>query len=510
MGNTAVLSVELRESVPYRVYTKGPDDNIHVIDFDPSTVPPRPEPDAEKSAWVRSMERTTTMVSATEEKKPTDSVFMETGEDEDYVGEKISLDFQDADIHNIFRILHEVSGENFVIGDDVKGRVTLKLVNVPWDQVLDLVLHMNQLGTVRDGNVIRIATLATLKTEQEALVKKRQAEEAAKDLAPLMTRYIKLNYAKASDIKTHLVPMKTKRGNVTIDESTNIIILNDENQTIDKAMELIQELDAANQEIATRQVMIEARIVEADSSFTRDIGVQWGGDVGRGTLGSSSGNSSLLFGGNSYSARTATASSPNFAVDLPPSSFTSALGFAFGRIAGTTINLDIRLQALEQQGRGRTISAPKVLTLDNQEATIKQVTKIPFQVIEDGTVSIKTENAGIELSVTPYITRDERIRMKIHAEKGAPDWSNTVGGNPAIDTNTADTELFINDGQTIVIGGILTTEDTHSEGRTPWFHELPVLGWLFKQKRTVRTKEELLIFITPRIIRLDESETAGG
>ena len=164
---------------------------------------------------------------------------------------------------------------------------------------------------------------------------------------------------------------------------------------------------------------------------------------------------------------------------------------------------------MENQGKGRTISAPKILTLDNKEATIKQVTKIPFQVIEEGTVSIKTEEAGIELSVTPQITRDERIRMLIHAEKGAPDWSNTVGGNPAIDTNTADTELFLNDGQTIVIGGILSTVDTLSETRTPLLHKIPILGWLFKQKQTVRTKNELLIFITPKIIRLEKVSKAS-
>jgi type IV pilus assembly protein PilQ len=159
---------------------------------------------------------------------------------------------------------------------------------------------------------------------------------------------------------------------------------------------------------------------------------------------------------------------------------------------------------MENQGKGRTISSPKVLTLDNKEATIKQVTKIPFQVIEDNTTSIKSEEAGITLSVTPQITRDERIRMVIHAEKGAPDWSNTVAGNPAIDTNTADTELFVNDGQTIVIGGILTTEDTLNEARTPFLHKVPVLGWLFKQQQTVRNKDELLIFITPTIIKLEE------
>ncbi|MBW2107192.1 MAG: type IV pilus secretin PilQ [Deltaproteobacteria bacterium] len=505
MGNAAAIAVELREPVAYRVYQVK---NRCIMDFDPSSVPPRPMPAAEKAAWIEAMNRTVQETEAAvmgtpARKAKTEPVVTEQGKI--YTGEKISLDFQDADIHNIFRILHEVSGKNFVIGDDVKGRVTLKLVNVPWDQVLDLILKMNKLGTVTEGNVVRIATLSTLEAEQKAMAQRKKAEEEAKELEPLVTEYIKLNYADAASVKTHLDQVKSSRGKVTIDEGTNMIILQDEKQALRNEKELIAKLDEATQEIATRQVMIEARIVEADSSFTRDLGVQWGGDYTKGTPGTSSGSSTRFFGG---AGGEFSSSSPNFAVNLPPASYTSGLGFTFGRIAGSTLSLELRLLAMESQGKGRTISAPKILTLDNKQATIKQVTKIPFQVIEDNTVSIKTEEAGIELSVTPQITRDERIRMIIHAEKGAPDWSNTVAGNPAIDTNTADTELFVNDGQTIVIGGIITSEDTLNEARTPFLNKIPVLGWLFKQRRTVRTKAELLIFITPTIVRLEE-KTAG-
>jgi type IV pilus assembly protein PilQ len=507
MGDTAVVTVELREAVSYRAHTEGAEGNIYMVDFEPSSVPPRAMPEAEKPAWIQAMKETESAVTKPAAQQPERPVL--TGNRKTYRGEKISLDFQDADIHNIFRILHEVSGKNFVIGEDVKGRVTLKLVNVPWDQVLDLILHMNKLGTVTEGNVVRIATLATLESEQQALANRKKAEEAAKELEPLVTEYVKLNYADAGSLKAHLDETKSPRGKVTVDASTNMIIIQDEEEALVSSRALIKELDAANQEIATRQVLIEARIVEADSSFTRDLGIQWGGDMSRGTLGTSAGNSNRLFGGQTYTARTST-STPNYAVNLPPASFTSGLGFALGRIAGTSINLDIRLLAMENQGKGRTISAPKVLTLDNQAASIKQVTKIPYQVIEDNTVSIKQEETGIELSVTPQITRDDRIRMKIFAEKGAPDWSNTVAGNPAIDTNTANTELFVNDGQTIVIGGILTTTDTVNEAHTPVLNKIPVLGWLFKQKQTVRSKNELLIFITPKIIRLDEGLQTGS
>ncbi|MBE9581501.1 MAG: type IV pilus secretin PilQ [Proteobacteria bacterium] len=495
MGGTAVIAIELREAVPFRVHQKK---NVCIVDFDASSVPPRPMPEAEKPGWIQAMKETEAEVIREVTRPPEKPVVTEAGKT--YTGEKISLDFQDADIHNIFRILHEVSGKNFVIGQDVKGRVTLKLANVPWDQVLGLILKMNKLGTVVEGNVVRIAKLDTLAKEFKALEAKVKAEQEAKELEPLVTEYIKLNYANASSLKTHLDEVKSSRGKVTVDEGTNMIIIKDEREALDNAKKLITELDDANQEIATRQVLIEARIVEATRGFTRDLGVQWGGDYyGTGSDGNAT-TSGRLFGGQNYSS-----AGQNYAVNLPPSSITSGLGFTFGRIGGTVLNLDIRLLAMEEQGRGRTVSAPKILTLDNKKATIKQVTKIPFQVIEDNTTSIKTEEAGIELSVTPQITRDNRIRMEIYAEKGAPDWSNTVAGNPAIDTNLAETELFVNDGQTIVIGGILTTTDTVSEARVPWLSKVPFFGWLFKQRKTVKNNEELLIFITPKIIRLEET-----
>jgi type IV pilus assembly protein PilQ len=497
MGDTAVIAVELREAIPYRVYQ---DKNICIVDLEASSVPPKPMPEAEKAAWIQAMKQTVkeaqaAVVSPVDKKAPAEAVTTEDGKV--YSGQKISLDFQDADIHNIFRILHEVSGKNFVIGDDVKGRVTLKLVNVPWDQVLDLILNMNKLDTVTEGQVVRIATLSTLEAESVAMAKKKKAQETAKELEPLITEYIKLNYADAATISTHVNEVKSARGKVTIDQGTNMIIIKDEKESLEDAKVLIATIDEATQEIATRQVMIEARIVEADSSFTRDLGVQWGGDYSSG-----GGRSTTNLWGSQGTGQSST--SPNFAVNLPPSSVTSGLGFNFGWIAGATWNIEVRLLAMENQGKGRTISSPKVLTLDNKEATIKQISKIPYQVIEDNTTSIKTEEAGIILSVTPQITRDNRIRMVIHAEKGAPDWSNTVAGNPAIDTNTADTELFVNDGQTIVIGGVLSTDDTLNEARTPFMHNLPVLGWLFKQQQTVRNKDELLIFITPTIVKLEE------
>ncbi len=521
----ATIAIELREAVPYLVYQ---DSNTCLIDFEASSVPPRPmsETPAEP-AWIRATrsDGTVALVEAPEKQEPPDrqqrSSLAEKSDEPSretarsmyrgewygdalptFTGERISLDFQNVDIHNIFRILYEVSGKNFVIGDEVSGRMTLKLRDVPWDQALELVLQTNSLGATVNGNIIHIETLEAMRNRRVAKNQKLQAErDAQKNLEPLLTEYIVLSYAPASRIKPQIEALKAdERGTIAVDQDTNMIIINATRELMGRAKLLIQRLDEAYEELATRQVMIEARVVEANTNFTRDIGVQWGGDyTATGHDGSADVTGTLFGTGASTSNAT-----PNFAVDLPPASYSSGLGFTFGRIGGTVLNLDLRLLAMEENGKGRTISSPKVLTLDNKKATIKQITKIPYQVTDDNTTSIETEEAGIELSVTPQITRDKRIRMTIFAEKGAPDWSNTVNGNPAIDTNTAETELFVNDGETIVIGGILTTTDTLSQAGVPWFSKIPLIGWLFKQKKTVKEKNELLIFITPKIVELEK------
>jgi type IV pilus assembly protein PilQ len=468
MGDTAVIAIQLRETVPYRVEQK---ENVLVVDLEPSTVPPRPLPDVKAPKWQQVMKEAEAEIVKEAEVPPE------------------SLDFQDADIRHVFRILHEISGKNFVIGDDVKGRVTLKLDNVPWDQVLDLVLSMNKLGSVEEGNVVRVARLSTLEAENKAFKARAKAKQAAKELEPMVREYISVNYVDASSIKTQLDEIKTDRGKVTIHKPTNMIIMTDIQAVIDHAREDVQRLD-----VVTPQVMIEARIVEADASFTRDIGIQWGGD----TESTSTTKTYLLFGGQTF-----TAGGQNWAVNLPPGTHTSGFGFTFGRVGGTTLNLDARLLAMETQGKGRTVSAPKIMTLNNKQATIKQGTSIPYQKSEEGTVSIEFAEANLQLTVTPHITPDNRIRMEINAKKDAPDWANAVAGTPAIDTKEADTELLINDGETIVIGGILESTDEWSESRVPFLSRIPLLGWLFTQKFKSKSKDELLIFMTPKIVRLE-------
>lgn len=507
MGDTAVIAIQLREAVPYTIEQK---DNIFILEFGSTTVPPKPMPEAELPEWVKAMKEAEEAVAKqelaakeaakevvavedeVEEKEQVEAPPKEivtTAEGKIYTGEKISLDFQDADIHNIFRILHEVSGKNFVIGQDVKGRVTLKLDNVPWDQVLDLILRMNKLGTAVEGNVVRIATLSSLASEQKAVEVRLKADEAAEKMEPLEEETVWINYANASDLKARIAGLKTARGTIDVDPRTNTISIRDVRSVIQDAKKRLKKLD-----IPTPQVMIEARIVEADTTFTRDLGIQWGGDV----TDTMDQTTARLFGGQTYSA-----TSPNYAVNLPPGSFTSGLGFTFGKFAGTPFNLDVRLLAMESQGKGRTISAPKIVTLNNEEASIEQGVEIPYQVIEEGTASLKWAKAVLSLTVKPQISGDNRISLEITCKKDAPDWANAVGGTPAISKRQAKTKLLVNDGETIVIGGILTDTDEWTEKRVPFLSRIPVLGWLFRSKYKYNKKEELLIFITPKIIRLE-------
>ncbi len=483
MGDTAVIAIQLREAVPYRVEQK---ENVLVVDLEPSTVPPRPLPDVKAPKWQQVMKEAEAEIIREAEAPPEEPVLTETGKV--YTGQKISLDFQDADIRHVFRILHEISGKNFVIGDDVKGRVTLKLDNVPWDQVLDLILKMNKLDCVEEGNIVRIAKLSTLEAENKAFRAKAEAEQAAKELEPSVTAYISINYADASSIKTHLDEIKTDRGKVTIDERTNMIIMKDIQMAIDDATEIVKRLD-----VVTPQVMIEARIVEAGTDFSRELGVQWGGTYG-GT-----------WGKGAYGL-TGASGTGNWAVNLPPAGPTSGIGFDFTRIAGTSLTLDANLQAMEEEGKGKIISSPRVLTLDNKKAYIEQGVEIPYQVLgEAGAYELEWAKAVLKLEVTPHITPDRRIAMKIVAKKDAPDWSRTVQGAPAINKKETGTELLVNDGDTIVIGGIIIREESFSKKRVPWLSSIPVLGWLFKSESKRKEKRELLIFVTPTIVKLEEA-----
>jgi type IV pilus assembly protein PilQ len=486
MGNTAIIAMELREAVPYRVEQQ---ENVFHVDFEPSAVPPRPLPDTDMPQWQQVMTETEAAVAPSPEITPVEEeITTETGKV--YTGQKISLDFQDADIRNVFRILNEISGKNFIIGSDVKGKVTLKLDNVPWDQVLDLVTRMNKLGVDQEGNIIRIAPLATLEAEKKAAESARLAME---EVAPLVTEYIPINYSEATQMQAHLNEIKTERGSVSLDDRTNMIIMTDVKEAIDRAKEVVEKLD-----IVTRQVLIEARIVEAETNFSRDIGIEWGFDHstlrGADELGGPYGFSGAVAGDN------------NYAVNLPPAAATSGIDFVFSRWPGsaTSLTINASLKLAEAEGKLKIISSPKVLTMDNTEANIKQGSSIPYQKDEDGTISTTFVDAVLSLTVTPHVTMDNRISMKINATKDSPDFSQAVAGQPAIDKKEATTELLVNNGETIVIGGIITETKSANEARVPGLGKIPVIGYLFKNKGKRAERTELLIFVTTTIVDVEQ------
>lgn len=402
-----------------------------------------------------------------------------------YTGEKIALDFYQTDIKNVLRILRDVSGKNFAIDKDVTGSVTLTLVKpIPWDQVLDLILKMNQLGQISEGDIVRIVTISTLRKEEkirsDELKAAQSIQEQQKALEPLFTEYIPINYADANaDIKPRLDQIKSaKRGQVGVDARNNQIIMTDTVEKIAQAKEIIRSIDKV-----TPQVVIEARIVEVSENFSRDIGTQWGLTAGPD-----------INGGDSQTY--------TMAMNHPPAANSGSIGYQFSRIAGTNFTLNAELQAVEASGDGKIISTPKIVTLDNKEAAISQGIEYPYMERDSaGLSTTKFKKIDLELKVKPHVTPDNRINMVINIVKN--DIDSITSGVPSLSTNEAKTELLVNDGDTIVIGGILKTNIAQGERRFPMLADIPVLGWLFKSANKSTQKNELLIFITPKIVHLE-------
>lgn len=500
LKTSSMIVIELRESVPYYIEQA---DGFLLVHFDASSIPSRPAEQADIPSWKKVMAQATAEPEAIEEKKVENKV-LRPKVARKYTGEKIALDFYDTDIKNVFLILMEISGKNFAIDKDVTGKVTLALAKpVPWDQALDLILKMNQLGKTLEGDIIRITTLETLKKEeafkQAEIIAAQKTREEQKALGPLVTEYIVVNYSDAkTDVLPHLEKILTKdRGSVTVDERTNMVIMTDVVEKIEQAREIVKHLDKV-----TPQVMIEARIVEASTDFARELGVTWGGDYyGTGTH-SGGATTGRLFGssaGGDYAPV-----GQNYAVNLPISTLAGAgLGFAFTRIGGTTLNLDLKLMAMETNSKGKIISTPKIATLDNEPAKIKQGYDYPFKTLNSDTGIITTTWKPVDLllEVTPHITPDNRVSMAIKVTKND---IQTVLGETTIATKEAETKLLVNDGETIVIGGIIKDTLTWSESKVPFLGDIPVIGWLFKTKYRTTEKTEMLIFITPKIIKLEQ------
>ncbi|CAN2039693.1 type IV pilus assembly protein PilQ [Candidatus Magnetomoraceae bacterium gMMP-15] len=505
--NTAAIVMELREDVDYQVEQQN---NKLMVHFNASTVPPVK---SRLPEWRMVMDDISESLGSPKpglsivKKEPVKILPFETDKIKDkveksnYTGEKISLEFYETDIKNVFRILREVSGENFAIDSDVTGSVTLSLKKpVPWDQVLDLILRMNQLDMTKEGNIMRISRLETLKKEEAERQAAIEARQKAKEiLENLITEYIPINYNNITVFQTHLAKIKTERGSLSIDKHTNTIIMTDIPEKIELAKSIKKKLDTP-----TLQVMIEARIVEVSTVFSRDIGIRWGGDAG---IQSGSDNAGIgpqrgynILGGT-YGF--------NWAVNYPASEGLvdtgSSIGFNFSRILGLSpLELSARLSAMESQGEIRIISAPKILTLDNSKALIKQGIDYPYTVVEDGEADVKFRSADLTLEVIPHITKeDKRISMGIVATKN--DLGSIINGEQSFIRKEAETKLIVNDGETIVIGGIIKTRKSNSNTGVPALSKIPLLGWLFRTKEKKDDKEELLIFITPKIVQLGKA-----
>jgi len=415
-----------------------------------------------------------------------------------YAGKRISLDLQDADLVNVLRLFAEVANLNMILSPDVKGKVTVRMVNIPWDQAMDIILRMNGLGYALEDNILRIGSVAALTKEAEDESRAKEAKKKAEDL---ITRIIAINYAKAKEIEPTLKKSLSARGESVVDERTNTII-KDIPRNVDEVATLVKILDKP-----IAQVMIEARIIEASTNFTRDIGVQWGGtskhDAAHGNPTSFNfPNSVTVTGGPSMG--TTPSNSGNFFVNLPAAvaqGSGGAVGFTFGSL-NKALNLDLILSAMESTGEGKVISSPRVSALDNKEAKIEQGQSIPYQTTSATGTQVQFIDALLRLTVTPHVTPDNKIFMKIQATKNAPDTSLLgAGGQPSIRKNEATTEILLSDGETAVIGGILTIDRGYTEQKVPFFADIPLIGWLFKERSSRDNKTELIIFITPKVVK---------
>jgi type IV pilus assembly protein PilQ len=411
-----------------------------------------------------------------------------------YVGRRISLDFQQADISNVLRLIAEVSGFNMVVGEGVKSKVTMKLVSVPWDQALDMILKMNGLGKIRQSNILWIDTLANIAKQQN---EEAQAKDAKVKAEELVDRVFYIRNLQAQELMTSLRQYLSPRGLMQMSLGSNALIVRDTESKIGVMKQLVDGLD-----LEVPQVQIEARIVQADTTYSRSLGVQWGIQ-----------NVNQLAGGAVANFKTGTTGPfgnqvSNFLVNLPATvgglTSTPGVGFTIGKADGAL--LDVRLSAGELLGLSKVIAAPKVTTLDKREAKISQGESIPYQTTSLQGTQTTFVDANLELNVTPQITsRDpkevgKQIMMKVRATRNAVgSRSNTAG--PSIDRREANTQVIIRDGETMVIGGVFIDSQNNSVTGIPYLSRVPVLGWLFKQKTEIVAKQELLIFLTPSIVK---------
>ncbi|MBU1490656.1 MAG: type IV pilus secretin PilQ [Gammaproteobacteria bacterium] len=421
-----------------------------------------------------------------------------------YTGEKLSLNFQDIDVRSVLQLIADFTDLNLVASDTVAGNITLRLQNVPWDQALDLVLKTKGLDKRKVGNVLLVAPA------DEIAARERQELESQKqiaELAPLRRELIQVNYAKASDIAKLFQSVTStssgsgetgtgdERGSITVDDRTNSIIAYQPQERLDELRRIVSQLD-----VAVRQVMIEARIVEANVDYDKSLGVRWGGSTNL------SGNSNWTTygnddqgdeGGNTGTGDTAIGPNVPF-VDLGVANRTAGIGIGF--VTDNTI-LDLELTAMERTGNGEIVSQPKVVTSDKETAKILKGTEVPYQESSSsGATTVSFKEAALSLEVTPQITPDNRIILEVKVNKGEPDYQNALLGVPPINKNEVNAKVLINDGETIVIGGVFSNTQSRSVDKVPFLGDLPFLGRMFRRDVVQDNKSELLVFLTPRIM----------
>jgi len=438
----------------------------------------------------------------------------ELQDQKEYTGERLTLNFQDIETRAVLQLLADTSGQNMVISDTVGGNVTLRLQNVPWDQALDIVMRTKGLDMRRDGNVMFVAPAQEIAArEKELLTARAQVQQ----LAALRTEYLQINYAKASDLAALIKSgqgssLLSERGSVAIDERTNTLLLQDTSERLADIRRLVSTLD-----IPVRQVLIEARIVIVNDDYRRELGVRFGataaldhgGSDGRGIVGA--GNFVTEDNGIVLSDEPGIDFPQGFVQGDPTDRYMVNLPIAnpAGRLALTLLDsdylVDLELSAAQAEGRGEIISSPRLITANQREATIEQGVEIPYQESSSsGATTTQFKKAVLSLKVTPQITPDNRLILDLTVAKdsiGQLVASATGGFVPSIDTREIVTQVLVNDGQTVVLGGILETERRDAETKVPWLGDVPVLGRLFKTTSKTDNKDELLIFVSPRILR---------
>ena len=429
-----------------------------------------------------------------------------------FTGERLSLNFQDIPVRSVLQLLADFTGLNLVTSDTVQGQITLRLQNVPWDQALDIILKARGLSMRKNGNVIMVAPTQEInQREQLELEAMKQVEE----LAPLQFEYIQLNYANADTIKKLLKEkdnelLTPNRGSVTVDKRTNTLLIKDTAVKLESLRQVIQRLD-----VPVRQVMIESRVVIADNNFAQEIGVRLGFNRQL-----QSGNTEFLIAGGqpgyidgTYELPTGTFMGAETGIDsaaggvgeqllvnLPAAGATSGVNLLIGKVGSFLLQLE--LSAMEQEGRGEIISSPRVVTSDNETAIIKQGTQIPYSTVSQDGTNVEFKDAVLKLEVTPNITPDDRVIMKLSVSKDNPSTS-VVGrdGTVGIDTRSVDTTVLVDNGETVVLGGVFERTTSENTEKVPVLGDLPFLGFFFRSKGQIDNNTELLIFVTPKILK---------